>query len=175
MSFILNSPIPAPQNQPSLPFHKELSCWLVNLVCQHSVFESSARRSQRFVYSSVDANSASSANDASDAKNALDDRTVEQLLEYAKQKLRTPQMPHFMKVTVYIRFCCLAIQKSLSEEHQAVAGNFYHDLLQWLWECEPNWWEQCFITDTDRIASRNLQIQDLLQPLEEFVNRFSEG
>lgn len=168
MSFILNSPISAPQNQPSPPFYRELSCWLVNLVCQQSAFESSPQRTQRLVCSSADAN------DASDAKNALDDRTVEQLLEYAKQKLRTPQMPHFMKVTVYIRFCCLAIQKSLSEEHQAAVGNFYHDLLQWLWECEPNWWEQCFITDRDRIASRNLQIQDLLQPLEDFVNRFSE-
>jgi hypothetical protein len=173
MSPILNSPIPAPQNQSRTPFYQELSCWLVNLVCQQPAAESgNVRRIQRSVCLSVDV---SNANDANDTKIALDDRTVEQLLEYAKQKLRTPQMPHFMKVTVYIRFCCLAIQKSLSEEHQAMVGNFYHDLLQWLWECEPNWWEQCFITDTDRIASCNLHIQDLLQPLEDFVSQFSEG
>lgn len=164
MSPILDFRISAFQDQPSTPFYKELTCWLVNLVCQQQGFDSgSARQIQHSTYASVD------------AKNALDDRTIEQLLEYAKQKLRTPQMPHFMKVTVYLRYCCLAIQKSLSEEHQALVGNFYHDLLQWLWECEPNWWEQCFITDTDRITSQNIQIQDLLQPLEDFVSQFSEG
>ncbi|NJO79971.1 MAG: hypothetical protein HC827_16615 [Cyanobacteria bacterium RM1_2_2] len=170
MSPILNSIPLASPSQPNIPFYRELSSWLVNLVCQRPVFGSgSAQQIEQSVYLLSDANNIDSIN------NTPDDRTVEQLLEYAKQKLRTPQMPHFIRVTVYLRFCCLAIQKSLSEEHQALVSNFYHDLLQWLWECEPNWWEQCFITDTHSIASKNIQIQDLLQPLEEFVSQFSEG
>jgi hypothetical protein len=167
MSPILNSFTPISSNQPSVSLCGELSSWLVNFVCRQRVVNlGNAQQSQQLPDSSYD---------ATDTKGGFDERTIEQLLEHAKQKLSTPQMPHFMRVTVYLRYCCLAIQKSLSEEHQALVSNVYHDLLQWLWECEPNWWEQCFITDTGRIVSPNLHIQDLLQPLEDFVSQFSEA
>lgn len=166
MSPILNSVISAPQHEPDAPFYRELTCWLVNFVCRQPVFNSGSARPMQSAHQPVDAKST--------PEHTPDARTVEQLLEYAKQKLKTPQMPHFMKVTVYLRFCCLAIHKSLSEEQQALGGSFYHDLLQWLWECEPNWWEQCIITD-DGITSQNIRIQSLLQPLEDFVRQVSEG
>lgn len=102
------------------------------------------------------------------------EQTVEQLLKQATKKLRTACIPHFLKVTMYLRVCCLAVQQTLAPEQQDVLGNIYHTLLQWLWECEPDWWDQCTITDTYKIASHNPRIRDLLRPLEEFTNRLSE-
>lgn len=104
-----------------------------------------------------------------------EEQTIDQLLKCAKQKLQISCIPHFLKVTMYLRICCLAIQQNMLVEQQMPLGSLYHTLLQWLWECEPDWWEQCTITDSCRIASHNARIQDLLQPLEDFVKQFSEA
>lgn len=104
----------------------------------------------------------------------VDEQVIRQLLQAAQQKLQTSRIPHFLKVTQYIKLCCLAFQNSLLEEQKAALDNLYHTLLQWLWECEPDWWEQCVITDSCKIISCNARIRDLLQPLEDFVERFSE-
>jgi hypothetical protein len=101
-------------------------------------------------------------------------QTIRQILKYAKHKLQTSRIPHFLRVTMYLRICCLAIQHSVLSEQQISLGSLYHTLLHWLWECEPDWWEHCTISDSRGIISSNVRVQDLLQPLEEFVNQFAE-
>lgn len=115
------------------------------------------------------------ATNGTDVKLLTTEQTVEQLLKQATQKLQTACIPHFLKVTMYLRICCLAIQQTLAPEQRDILGNLYHTLLQWLWECEPDWWDQCTITDTYTIASHNARIRDLLRPLEDFTNRLSEA
>jgi hypothetical protein len=102
-------------------------------------------------------------------------QTIRQLLRYAKHKLQTSRIPHFLRVTMYLRICCLAIQHNVLSEQQISLGSLYHTLLHWLWECEPEWWEHCTISDSRGIISSNVRVQDLLQPLEEFVSQFVEA
>lgn len=102
-------------------------------------------------------------------------QTIRHLLRYAKHKLQTSRIPHFLRVTMYLRICCLAIQHSVLSEQQISLGSLYHTLLHWLWECEPDWWEHCTISDSHGIVSSNVRVQDLLQPLEEFVSQFAEA
>ncbi|MBF2050620.1 MAG: hypothetical protein EDM05_020400 [Leptolyngbya sp. IPPAS B-1204] len=105
----------------------------------------------------------------------LEAQTIRQLLNYAKRKLQTSRMPHFLRVTMYLRVCCLAIQHNLLSEQQIALGSLYHTLLHWLWECEPDWWEHCTITDNRGITSSNARVQDLLKPLQDFVSQFAEA
>lgn len=109
------------------------------------------------------------------SKIASEEQTVDQLLGHAKQKLQTTRIPHFLRITMYLKFCCLALQQSVLAEQQTPIGSLYHTLLQWLWECEPDWWKQCTITDSYQVTSDNARIQDLLQPLQDFVKQFSEA
>lgn len=100
--------------------------------------------------------------------------SVQSLLQLAQQQLQASHIPSATKIALYLKICCLAIQKSFLAEQPIPAERLYHNLMQWLGECEPEWWQQCSIT-TQGITSHNARIRDLLQPLTEFVQQFLEG
>lgn len=105
----------------------------------------------------------------------MDAQSIRQLLEAARQRLRMSQMPHFFKVTTYVKICCLAIQHQVLVEQHTPLDSLYHLLSQWLWECEPDWWDQCVITETCKLTSSNARVNDLLRPLENFVEQLSRA
>ncbi|MBF2073216.1 MAG: hypothetical protein IGS50_05565 [Synechococcales cyanobacterium C42_A2020_086] len=96
---------------------------------------------------------------------APEEPALQQLLQQAVGNLRNSTLPHFLQVTLYLRLGCLAIQYRVLTEQRVALGNLYHLLLQWLWECDPDWWEHCQLT-AQGITSSNRQIQALLQPIE---------
>lgn len=98
------------------------------------------------------------------------DPSIPALLNLAQQQLQTPHLPTSIKIALYLKICCLAIQKSFLAEQPIPAERLYHNLMQWLSECEPEWWQQCVIT-AKGITSNNARIQDLLQPLTDFVQQ----
>jgi len=104
----------------------------------------------------------------------LNDRALKNQLQAAKSKLRVANPFHLMKVTAYLRACCAAIQKGFPAEVRPYPDNLFLTLIQSLVECEPEWWKQCEITGTYRLTSDNACIQELLNPLEDFVQRFTE-
>lgn len=99
-----------------------------------------------------------------------DDPPIQLLLQFAQQQLQTPHLPASIRIALYLKICCLAIQKSFLAEQPIPAERLYHNLMQWLSECEPQWWQQCIITARG-ITSHNARIQDLLQPLTDFVQQ----
>lgn len=98
------------------------------------------------------------------------DPPIATLLHLAQQQLQTPHLPPSIRIALYLKICCLAIQKSFLSEQPIPAERLYHNLMQWLSECEPEWWQQCVIT-AKGITSHNARIQDLLQPLTDFVQQ----
>jgi hypothetical protein len=107
------------------------------------------------------------------------DKEVVRLLDYARTKLLT-QMPQQLKMTSYLRLCCLAIHKlhhspelagkpSLNE---AFDGSYSH-LLQVLDDRHPEWWRHCWSSDRGILKSNDPTIDKLLQPLEYFVEIYT--
>jgi len=100
--------------------------------------------------------------------------SIQTLLQLAQHQLQASHMPAAIKIALYLKICCLAIQKSFLAEQPIPAERLYHNLMQWLSECEPQWWQECSITESG-ITSDNARIRDLLQPLADFVQQFLEG
>lgn len=101
-------------------------------------------------------------------------QSIQKLLQLAQRQLQVSQIPSSIKIALYLKICCLAIQKSFMAEQPIPAERLYHNLMQWLSECEPEWWQQCSITARG-ITSHNARIQDLLQPLTDFAQQFLEA
>lgn len=110
----------------------------------------------------------------SNADHEPDPPSIHALLQLAQQQLQVSHIPAAIKIALYLKICCLAIQKSFVAEQPIPAERLYHNLMQWLGECEPEWWQQCSIT-AKGLTSHNARIRDLLQPLTDFVQRFLEG
>lgn len=140
------------------PFGEDLSSWLGNFATSHTdlclmPLCSAAMPGLAGEHSSIAA-----------------EPSIPTLLQFAQQQLQTPDLPASIKITLYLKICCLAIQKSFLAEQPIPAERLYHNLMQWLSECEPEWWQQCVIT-AKGITSNNARIQDLLQPLTDFVQQ----
>jgi hypothetical protein len=112
--------------------------------------------------------------DAIDVAIVTADPSICHLIQLAKRKLYSPHGTFELKIAAYLKFCCLAIQKSYEIGQLAPPPNLYFNLMQWLGECDPEWWQQCLITVDRGIISNNACIQDLLRPIENFVNLFAE-
>ncbi len=107
------------------------------------------------------------------------DKEVVQLLDYARTKLLT-QMPQQLKMTSYLRLCCLAIRKLRQKPgfagkaslNEAFDDSYLH-LLQALCDRHPEWWEHCWSSDRGILKSDDPTIDKLLQPLEYFVEIYT--
>lgn len=97
------------------------------------------------------------------------------LIRLAKRKLHSIHGTFELKIAAYLKFCCLAIEKSYEIGQRTPPSNLYFNLMQWLSECDQEWWQQCLITTDRGIISNNACIQDLLKPIENFVNLFAES
>ncbi|GAB4384907.1 MAG: hypothetical protein Kow00121_49040 [Elainellaceae cyanobacterium] len=104
-----------------------------------------------------------------DVSIAVSDPSIYRLIRSAQRKLQESDSPHLLKIAAYLRICSSAIQRSFIVDQLTPLPNLYLDLMGWLAECDPQWWLQCKITDELGIVSDNVCIQNLLQPLEEFV------
>lgn len=103
------------------------------------------------------------------------DKEVVYLLDYARTKLLT-KMPQQLKMTSYLRLCCLAIRKLRQKPELAGKLNLneafddsYSHLLQALCDRNPEWWRHCWSSDRGILKSDNPTLDKLLQPLEYFV------
>lgn len=107
------------------------------------------------------------------------DKEVVHLLNYARTKLLT-EMPQQLKMTSYLRLCCLAIRKlrqnpglaSKSSLNEAFDDSYSH-LLQELCDRNPEWWRHCWSSDRGILKSDEPTIDKLLQPLEYFVEIYT--
>jgi hypothetical protein len=103
------------------------------------------------------------------------DKEIVHLLDYARTKLLT-QMPQQLKMTSYLRLCCLAICKLRQKRklagkpglNEAFDDSYLH-LLQALCHHNPEWWRHCWSSDRGILKSEDPTIDKLLQPLEYFV------
>lgn len=113
------------------------------------------------------------------------DKEIVHLLDYARAKLLT-KMPRQLKMTSYLRLCCLAIRKLRQKTGLAgkpsLNGAFddsYSQLLQALCNRNPEWWRHCWSSDRGILKSDDSAIDKLLQPLEYFVEiyicKYSKG
>jgi hypothetical protein len=109
------------------------------------------------------------------------DKEIVHLLDYARTKLLT-KMPQQLKITSYLRICCLAIRKL--RQKQELAGNpslnelfdaSYPRLLQALCHYNPEWWRHCWRSDRGILKSDDPTIDKLLQPLEYFVETYTSA
>ena len=103
--------------------------------------------------------------------------SVRHQLMYAQQKLMMPNIPLELSAISYIRICCNAMRKyhrlkkaanptkSISWDNQTP----YLNLLGRLLREAPDWWATCYISDAGLLKSHNPKIQQLLQPLNAFV------
>jgi hypothetical protein len=151
-------------SSPADLFSEDLSCWLGS-------FEEQDTAAWLMSQSSADASTVNAALPPIAPNNLTpDDLSIQALLQFAQQQLQVPHLPASIKIAAYLKICCLAIQKSFLAEQPIPAERLYHNLMQWLGECEPEWWQQCIITARG-IASDDVRIQDLLQPLTDFVQQ----
>jgi hypothetical protein len=89
-------------------------------------------------------------------------------------------MPRQLKVTSYLRLCCLAIRKLRQKPelagkpnlNEAFDGSYSH-LLQALCNHNPEWWSHCWSSDRGILKSDDPTIDKLLQPLEYFVEIYT--
>ncbi|MDV2997499.1 MAG: hypothetical protein N4J56_007204 [Chroococcidiopsis sp. SAG 2025] len=107
------------------------------------------------------------------------DKEVVHLLNYARTKLLT-EMPRQLKMTSYLRLCCLAIRKLRQKPRLAgepslkeVFDDSYSHLLQALCDRNPEWWRHCWSSDRGILKSDDPTIDKLLQPLEYFVEIYT--
>ncbi len=107
------------------------------------------------------------------------DKEVVYLLNYARTKLLT-KIPQQLKMTSYLRLCCLTIRKlhhppglagkpSLNEAFD----DSYSHLLQALCNHNPEWWRHCWSSDHGILKSDDPTINKLLQSLEYFVEIYT--
>ena len=102
-------------------------------------------------------------------------REIAHLLHYAETKLLT-EMPQQLKMASYLRLCCTAIRKlhqHLELSGKSSIGNAsdgsYSHLLQALCNHNSEWWKQCWVSDRGILKSDDPIINQLLQPLEYFI------
>lgn len=75
-----------------------------------------------------------------------------QLLELAKQKLLAPNVPMVMRITAFLRLSCLALGEA----------GCYSQLMQTLFNHNPEWWKTCEVTSDGLLISSDLEVQKLL-------------
>lgn len=107
------------------------------------------------------------------------DKEVVHLLDYARTKLLT-EIPRQLKMTSYLRLCCLAIGKLRHSPRLAdkpslneAFDDSYSHLLQALCDRNPEWWRHCWSSERGILKSDDPTIDKLLQPLEYFVEIYT--
>jgi hypothetical protein len=109
------------------------------------------------------------------------DKEIFHLVDYARTKLLT-KMPRLLKMTSYLRLCCLAHRKLRQKRglaHQPSINDAFDDsyphLLQALCNHNPEWWRHCWSSDRGILKSDDPTINKLLQPLEYFVEIYTSA
>jgi hypothetical protein len=109
------------------------------------------------------------------------DKEIVHLLDYARTKLLT-KMPQQLKMTSYLRLCCLAIRKLRQKRELAgkpslneAFDDSYPHLLQALCNHNPEWWRHCWSSDRGILKSDDPTIDKLQQPLESFVEIYTSA
>lgn len=106
---------------------------------------------------------------------ANQDKSIFQLIDYAKQTLTSKLLPFRLRASSYLRLVCLAKQKiSLPETvtKAQLTAHFhahYSSLYTALVACDAMWWQQCSVSQMGTLRASNSNIDVLLQPLDWFV------
>ena len=102
-----------------------------------------------------------------------DYQTTIRQLAFAKQKLFAQNIPHRLKAISYLRICCSAMKKLhyFPSNHQWSKSQKtpYLSLLKSLSQRDPQWWNHCQVSDDKGLTSSDPIINELLQPLNVFV------
>lgn len=78
-------------------------------------------------------------------------------LELAKQKLQASDVPFQIRITSYLRICCLLLDQE---------GGRYSKLLKALYNYDSNWWQTCQISSYGGLQSSDPIVTDLLHSIE---------
>lgn len=78
-------------------------------------------------------------------------------LEFAKQKLQAADVPFQIRITSYLRLCCLILDQD---------GSRYSKLLKALYNYDANWWQTCQISAYGGLQSTDPIVTDLLHSIE---------
>ena len=89
-------------------------------------------------------------------------------LQIARQKLQLQDMPFQIRITAYLRICCLILDQ---QNHQS---GRYAKLLKELYHHDENWWQTCQISIYGGLQSSDPIVTDLLQPIEVLHNPQSQ-
>ncbi|WP_019506623.1 hypothetical protein [Pleurocapsa sp. PCC 7319] len=103
-----------------------------------------------------------------------DDQRVLNQLAFARRKLFAPDIPLCLKAISYVRICCSAMKKldyfpsndRGSNDHKTP----YLSLLKSLSQRDSQWWNKCQVTNEGRLRSDDPIIDQLLQPLNHFID-----
>jgi hypothetical protein len=85
-------------------------------------------------------------------------------IKYAQTKLTQDHIPLSIRAISYIRICCNQIRKISN-----FAVPIYGNLLENLMKESVDWWQTCYVNQEQLLKSNNHQIDQLLQPLNTFV------
>ena len=100
-------------------------------------------------------------------------------LAFAKQKLFAQNIPHRLKAISYLRICCSAMKKldyfPSSHQWSKYQKTPYLSLLKSLSQRDPQWWNHCQVSDQLGLTSNDPTIDELLQPVNVFVESFVEN
>lgn len=78
-------------------------------------------------------------------------------LEVAKQKLQAADVPFQLRITAYLRICCLILDQD---------GGRYSKLLKALYHYDANWWQTCQVSAYGGLQSTDPIVTDLLHSIE---------
>lgn len=144
-------------NSPIEPLFARLCIWLGDLgipCCTSEVELEFALTLQDAVYRTV--------------MTATPEDSIHIALRVAHQKLMDTHTPLLLRVTTYLRLCCLVVQHTILRDRFTVSNELYFKLVQSLQVRDPEWWVNCTITE-DGLSFSNPHIQELLHPLLNFI------
>jgi hypothetical protein len=79
---------------------------------------------------------------------------IQKLLESARQKLVTADIPQMLRITAFLRISCLTLDEP----------GAYFNLMQKLCS-HKEWWMTCKVTAAETLTSSNPEINLLLEPI----------
>ncbi len=100
------------------------------------------------------------------------------LLNHMKSKLLDQTLPLQFKAVSYVNICCTVMER-LNQSLPAQVNDRFSDkrlysiLLSQLCDKNPNWWEECWITDSGILQSKNSAIRQILQPITDFIEQLN--
>lgn len=101
------------------------------------------------------------------------------LLRVAQHRLLDETRPKAIRMSSYVRLCCISIRAIQQMENEASVSLRskmpYLSLLTVLHAYKYEWWNECSVNDRGEIVCEDSIIQELLQPLNQFVAQYLDS